>query len=99
MGWRFTSWWGALLDGIVGAFLSGIVAAGTAWLVVSLTSRHQRLDTLSSEARQALLRLYMLAEEICDSLKKEATADTGELERRLQIDSCRCTCSCRGARS
>jgi hypothetical protein len=53
MGWRLTPWWGVLLDGIIGAFLSGVVAAGTAWLVVNLTSRRQRRDALSAEARQA----------------------------------------------
>jgi hypothetical protein len=86
MDWRYTDWWGTLLGGIVGALVSGIVAAGTAWLVVNLTSRRQRRDTLTSEARQALVHLYMLAEEICDLLKKEPIPDTNDLEKRLRVD-------------
>ncbi len=83
--WRLTPWWQALFDGLLGAVLSGVVAAGTAWLVVNLTSKRQRRDTLVSETRQAVRRLYMLGEEIRDLLVDDPLGDSLELKRRLRV--------------
>jgi gas vesicle protein len=86
MNWRLTPWWEVLLDGFIGAAFGGLVAAMTAWLVVNLTSKRQRKDALVSEARQALLRFYILAEELRHVAVDDQQQDTAELRRRLTTE-------------
>jgi hypothetical protein len=54
-------WWGLLLQGALSAALGGVVAALTAWGVVSATHRRQQQAALLGEARQAAIRLFHLA--------------------------------------
>lgn len=68
---KWTPWWGTLLDGILGAALGGVVAAVTALIVVSLTSRKQLRHEAAREARVNLVALLVESEDQLDSYLRE----------------------------
>jgi hypothetical protein len=69
-------WWANLLQGAVSAVIGGLVAALTAWAVVSATRRHERRFAVEREARAAALRLFVLLGEIQSSLIRTAKEGT-----------------------
>lgn len=66
-------WWANLLQGGVSAVVGGVVAALTAWAVVSATRRHERRFAVEREARGAALNLFVMLGEIQTSLTRTAT--------------------------
>ncbi|HEU5353223.1 MAG TPA: hypothetical protein VFU65_02120 [Actinocrinis sp.] len=79
-------WWGILLQGSVAAVVGGLVAALTAWAVVSATHRSEQRLALIVEARRAAVQMYLFAGECYRVLRRAArdpevkppTADTPE---------------------
>ncbi|MGH3801837.1 MAG: hypothetical protein ACRDTD_17230 [Pseudonocardiaceae bacterium] len=67
-------WWGNLLQGAVSALIGGVVAALTAWGVVSATRRHDRRVAIEREARSAALNLFVLLGEIQTTLTRAANS-------------------------
>lgn len=65
-------WWPNLLQGAVSAVIGGVVAALTAWAVVSATRRHDRRFAIEREARTAALNLFVLLGEIQTNLTRAA---------------------------
>ena len=61
MKWNDSSIW---LDGLGASLLSGVVAAMTAFLVVRLTTRHDRRQALEAEVRSQAIRVMTLGKEI-----------------------------------
>jgi hypothetical protein len=54
-------WWGLLLQGALSAVLGGVVAALTAWAVVTASHRHQERAILLAGARRAAVEMFHLA--------------------------------------
>lgn len=71
-------WWGVLLQGSVAAIVGGVVAALTAWAVVSATHRSERRLALVLEARRAAVAMYHLAGEYYQALRLVARSDGAE---------------------
>ena len=46
-------WWQALLNGLIGAVVGGLVTVGVAWRVFTSTNEHERRRVNELEARQA----------------------------------------------
>ena len=63
-------WWGVLLQGTISAAVGGVVAALTAWGVVTVTHRHDQHTALRSEARGAAVRLFQLVGEYIQTLRR-----------------------------
>jgi hypothetical protein len=63
-------WWGVLLQETIPAVVGGIVAALTAWAVVTATRRHDRHRTLRAEARTAAVRMFHMTGEFQQALKR-----------------------------
>ncbi|KAB2350006.1 hypothetical protein [Actinomadura rudentiformis] len=68
-------WWGVLLQGTISAVVGGLVAALTAWAVVSATRRHERHTALRAEARASAVRMYHLAGEMYGALCRLADGE------------------------
>ncbi|GII04325.1 hypothetical protein [Planobispora takensis] len=64
------SWWGNLLQGGLSAVIGGIVAAVTAWAVVTATKRHDRRIALESEARGSGISLMLYLGAVSGHLDK-----------------------------
>lgn len=69
-------WWGLLLQGALSAVVGGVVAALTAWAVVTATHRHQQRALLLTEARRAAVEMLQLAGRFLGMLER-AREDRG----------------------
>jgi hypothetical protein len=63
-------WWGLLLQGALSAVLGGVVAALTAWAVVTATHRHHQRAILLAEARKAAVEMFQLAGRYLTTLER-----------------------------
>ncbi|GAA5057586.1 hypothetical protein HNP84_000524 [Thermocatellispora tengchongensis] len=63
-------WWANLLQGALSAVIGGIVAAITAWAVVTATRRHERRAALEIEARTSAIEFFLLLADIDTQLTK-----------------------------
>ncbi len=68
------SWWGNLLQGGVSAIIGGMVAALTAWAVVTVTRRNERRSALEIEARRAAIDFFFVLSGVAGHLEN-ALAD------------------------
>lgn len=60
------------MQGTISAAVGGMVAALTAWAVVTVTHRHEQRTALRSEARSAAVRLFQLVGEYVQVLRRAA---------------------------
>ncbi|MBB3726563.1 hypothetical protein [Nonomuraea dietziae] len=63
-------WWGNLLQGALSAVIGGVVAALTAWAVVTATRRHERQAALEIEARTSAVDFFLLLADMDIQLTK-----------------------------
>ncbi|HTJ68175.1 MAG TPA: hypothetical protein VL551_11650 [Actinospica sp.] len=63
-------WWGVLLQGTIASGVGGMVAAITAWAVVSVTHRHEHRFALRGEVRTSAIALFHLAGRIGAELEQ-----------------------------
>ena len=71
-------WWGVLLQGTIASAVGGMVAALTAWAVVSVTHRHEHRFALRSEVRTSAIGMFHLAGRIGADLE-QARSDRSAL--------------------
>ena len=72
-------WWGVLLQGTISAAVGGVVAALTAWAVVTVTHRHEQHAALRSEAREEAVRLFQLTGSYLQLLRRAGRDEQGPL--------------------
>lgn len=63
-------WWRLLLQGALSAVIGGVVAALTAWAVVTATHKHQQRAFLLAEARRAAVEMLQLAGRFLSMLER-----------------------------
>ncbi|HEV2779992.1 MAG TPA: hypothetical protein VGX25_11410 [Actinophytocola sp.] len=69
------------MQGGISAVIGGMVAALTAWGVVSATRRHDRRFALEGEARDAAIKLFLMLIEIQPSLMQTVKEGTPQPRR------------------